>query len=83
MCALVAFLATNNYWSGVLPLWARFLAAVAFGVCQAMPLLHVMHDSSHTAFGNTQVCGLYLAAFFDLVPAGCDCGSLLVSSVRL
>ncbi|KAH9089809.1 hypothetical protein LEN26_018982 [Aphanomyces euteiches] len=26
------------------------IAAVVFGFCQALPLLHVMHDSSHAAF---------------------------------
>jgi len=35
--------------------WVRFLAAGIFGVCQALPLLHVMHDSSHLAFGNSEL----------------------------
>mmetsp|Transcript_3131 Transcript_3131/g.4816 ORF Transcript_3131/g.4816 Transcript_3131/m.4816 type:complete len:480 (-) Transcript_3131:30-1469(-) len=54
LCALISFLACNNYWVDVIPLYGRFFFAVLFGICQAMPLLHVMHDSSHTAFGNTQ-----------------------------
>jgi fatty acid desaturase/predicted heme/steroid binding protein len=29
------------------------LAAVLFGVCQALPLLHCMHDASHLAIGST------------------------------
>lgn len=33
----------------------RILCAGLFGICQAMPLLHVMHDCSHTSFGRTQV----------------------------
>jgi fatty acid desaturase len=30
----------------------RVLAAVVFGVCQALPLLHCMHDASHTSIGR-------------------------------
>ncbi|CAN0020798.1 unnamed protein product [Ectocarpus fasciculatus] len=52
-CAIAAFLATNGFWPSV-PLSVRFLTAALFGVLQALPLLHVMHDSSHTAFGRTQ-----------------------------
>ena len=29
-------------------------AALVFGWAQAMPLLHVMHDSCHTAFGHNE-----------------------------
>ena len=29
----------------------KALAAVAFGLCQVLPLLHVMHDASHAAIG--------------------------------
>lgn len=39
---------------GPYALWAQLAAAAVFGVCQALPLLHVMHDSSHLAFGNTE-----------------------------
>ena len=31
--------------------YVRVMAAVLFGILQALPLLHVMHDSSHLAFG--------------------------------
>ncbi|CAM9289432.1 unnamed protein product [Chrysoparadoxa australica] len=48
----VSFLATNNFFT--LPFWARCLTACVLGICQALPLLHVMHDSSHTAFGSSQ-----------------------------
>lgn len=34
--------------------WGRIAAAVVFGIVQALPLLHVMHDSSHTAFGPNE-----------------------------
>jgi fatty acid desaturase len=36
--------------------WAGFaiaaIAAIVFGICQALPLLHVMHDASHVAIGH-------------------------------
>ncbi|CAM9122099.1 unnamed protein product [Sphacelaria rigidula] len=51
--AMLSFLATNGFWPA-LPLAVRFVTAAIFGVCQALPLLHVMHDCSHTAFGRTQ-----------------------------
>ena len=40
-------------WGGSLPLALRLLAAVVFGVCQALPLLHCMHDSSHMSIGHS------------------------------
>lgn len=36
------------------PWWAQLLAAVVFGICQGLPLLHVMHDSCHTAIGHNE-----------------------------
>ncbi len=48
---------TMEYGPGVgnvLPLWARFAAAAIYGIFQVMPLLHAMHDASHTAIGTTQ-----------------------------
>lgn len=33
----------------------KLLAAIVFGVCQALPLLHSMHDASHLAIGSTPV----------------------------
>ena len=32
----------------------RCVAAAVFGICQVLPLLHVMHDASHTAIGNNE-----------------------------
>lgn len=32
----------------------RIIAALLFGICQALPLLHVMHDCSHTSFGPNE-----------------------------
>lgn len=47
--ACYALLWTGQQWS-----WgARIAAALLFGVFQAMPLLHSMHDSSHLAIGST------------------------------
>ena len=40
-------------WGGTLPLPLRVVAAVVFGVCQALPLLHCMHDASHLAIGRS------------------------------
>jgi fatty acid desaturase len=50
---VLSFLVTNAFWAG-LPLVLRVVAAAVFGICQALPLLHVMHDSSHTAFGHNE-----------------------------
>jgi cytochrome b involved in lipid metabolism len=33
----------------------QFAASVLFGMCQALPLLHVMHDCSHTSFTSQPV----------------------------
>eukprot|EP00611_Tribonema_gayanum_P013836 TRINITY_DN25059_c0_g1_i1.p1 TRINITY_DN25059_c0_g1~~TRINITY_DN25059_c0_g1_i1.p1 ORF type:complete len:507 (-),score=108.53 TRINITY_DN25059_c0_g1_i1:413-1861(-) len=71
-CAVASFLACNNFWAGALPLWLRVLAAAAFGVLQAMPLLHVMHDSSHTAFGNSQAWWSYGGRLFMDFYAGAN-----------
>ncbi len=32
----------------------RCTAAVLFGICQALPLLHIMHDASHTSIGGSE-----------------------------
>lgn len=34
---------------------AQLAAAVVFGIFQAMPLLHAMHDASHTAIGGNEL----------------------------
>ncbi|KAJ0405285.1 hypothetical protein ATCC90586_007324 [Pythium insidiosum] len=50
--AALAYLGMN----GQLPVnaaWAMYAWGVVFGVCQALPLLHVMHDSSHAACSNS------------------------------
>lgn len=34
--------------------WVKFPVAILFGVFQALPLLHTMHDCSHTAFSHSE-----------------------------
>lgn len=65
MC-LVFLVATLSYFvmNGCVPsssysLPLMVLAGIVFGVCQALPLLHVMHDSSHAAYTkNHRMWGL-------------------------
>jgi len=42
-------MAQNDKWSWPL----RIAAAILFGVCQALPLLHCMHDASHLSIGSS------------------------------
>lgn len=55
--ALVFAVAAVAYFGmhGFLPggALAQYAAAVVFGACQALPLLHVMHDSSHAACSSS------------------------------
>ncbi|KAF0711806.1 Aste57867_5064 [Aphanomyces stellatus] len=56
MVVVVAVAAVAFYamiFSRIYPI--RVLAAAVFGICQALPLLHVMHDSSHAAFTNKPI----------------------------
>lgn len=46
------------------PWLVRIAAAVVFGICQALPLLHVMHDSSHSAIGHSETWWRALGQFF-------------------
>lgn len=50
--AVFSFLITNGFWN--VGLLGSIIAALMFGACQALPLLHVMHDSSHLAFGHSE-----------------------------
>lgn len=36
------------------PFWVKAVGAVLFGLCQVLPLLHVMHDASHAAIGHNE-----------------------------
>ncbi len=54
---VLTFLITNNglvQWGLAFPMWVRLICAAAFAVCQSLPLLHIMHDATHTAFGHNQ-----------------------------
>ncbi len=56
---VLTFLITNNglaQWGLVFPMWVRIISAASFAVCESLPLLHIMHDATHTAFGHTQRC---------------------------
>lgn len=50
----------------------RFLIACLMGICQALPLLHVMHDCSHTAWGHSQSMWYCGGRFFLDFYAGCN-----------
>ncbi len=52
-CGLRADLVSSAVAAGApsLPFWLRAAAAALFGIFQVMPLLHAMHDASHTAIG--------------------------------
>lgn len=49
-----------------------YLWGAVFGVCQALPLLHVMHDSSHAAWSSSPT-GWFLVGrgVFDWFAGGC------------
>ncbi|RHY32927.1 hypothetical protein DYB32_002098 [Aphanomyces invadans] len=51
MTVVMAVAAASYYGMHFSPVLAvRVVSAAIFGICQALPLLHVMHDSSHAAF---------------------------------
>jgi fatty acid desaturase len=51
--------------------WAlRLAAAAALGVCQALPLLHVMHDASHGAVGGPATWDVVGQGAFDWFAGG-------------
>ena len=43
-----------------LPFWAQCIAAIVYGIFQVMPLLHAMHDASHTAIGPNEMYWKFL-----------------------
>lgn len=52
--ALTCYAIVNGLLLPELPYSAKVVAAVVFGIFQAMPLLHAMHDASHAAIGHSQ-----------------------------
>ena len=51
---------------------ARIFFAILFGICQALPLLHVMHDCSHTSFGHSEVWWKFWGRLFMDFYVGCS-----------
>lgn len=54
------------------PFFARVVFAILFGICQALPLLHVMHDCSHAAFGHKQAGWMFWGRLFMDFYVGCS-----------
>lgn len=50
----------------------QIACAIVFGICQALPLLHTMHDCSHTSFGTNQTWWYVFGRFFLDFYAGCN-----------
>lgn len=50
----------------------RIVAALLFGICQALPLLHVMHDCSHTSFGPNETWWYIAGRLYLDFYAGCS-----------
>lgn len=74
--ATASFLICNGFWA-VGGLWGQIAAAAVFGICQALPLLHVMHDSSHLAFGNSETWWqVRSVGVMDGVEVGCEIGAV-------
>jgi acyl-lipid (8-3)-desaturase len=67
-CAALLFCVANGLLFPAAPFALKVASALAFGVAQAMPLLHVMHDASHTSIGRTagwwRFMGIFSLDFF-------------------
>ncbi|KAL7687113.1 putative fatty acid desaturase, cytochrome b5-like heme/steroid binding domain superfamily [Plasmopara halstedii] len=48
---IIAYMGMNQQYSD--SIYAHYAWGVLFGVCQALPLLHVMHDASHAAITSS------------------------------
>ena len=51
------------YDGGSVSWYVKVLAAIVFGVCQALCLLHVMHDASHNAIGPNETWWMVVSKF--------------------
>jgi fatty acid desaturase len=49
----ITFVISYFIMAGDFSVPSKFIAAILFGSCQALPLLHTMHDASHTSIGST------------------------------
>mmetsp|Transcript_5546 Transcript_5546/g.5727 ORF Transcript_5546/g.5727 Transcript_5546/m.5727 type:complete len:478 (+) Transcript_5546:79-1512(+) len=50
----------------------RLVFAIVFGIFQALPLLHVMHDCSHMAFGHSERWWMFWGRLFMDWYVGCS-----------
>lgn len=53
----------------------QIICTIIFGICQALPLLHIMHDSSHASFGENQTWWYISGRLFLDFYAGCNMSS--------
>ncbi|KAA0171487.1 hypothetical protein FNF28_00699 [Cafeteria roenbergensis] len=51
---------------------AKVLAATVYGICQALPLLHVMHDACHLAYSHSAELQIWAGRFCLDWFAGCS-----------
>jgi hypothetical protein len=51
-CAAVLYGVLNHVLLPDAGVWVRCVAAALFGITLMLPLLHVMHDSSHASIGG-------------------------------
>lgn len=55
---LVAIVAAVTWYlsvSDTYNVYLRCVIGVMFGICQTLPLLHVMHDASHNSLGHDEI----------------------------
>jgi fatty acid desaturase len=64
LCGLASFYGAYGQISTSLGFVFRAVCSVIFGVMQALPLLHVMHDCSHCAFGHSPTWWAVAGRFF-------------------
>jgi len=66
----LGLLAISLCWNTQIPWTIRMLAAALFGLCQALPLLQVMHDASHFAISRIPALWFLIGRFTMDVYAG-------------
>lgn len=73
--AVVCYLVITGWWGVSLPFWSKMLIAALFGVCNVLPMMHNMHDGSHTAMGPNETWWKVLGRGWLEVMAGGNCVS--------
>jgi hypothetical protein len=53
--AFFTFMTAYGPWGASLSFGVKAVLAALFGLLQALPLLHTMHDCSHLAFGHGEI----------------------------